>query len=99
MESCVFTDSDFGVATRVRNTVSRCFAALRQLENRHLRRCRRDNCFLVPVVVPLLHSRLDFDPNFTLVGLPAYLLRQLQSALNAAVCSQLQTAALSADWS
>jgi len=34
-------------------------------------------------VVSLIHSRLDYS-NFILVGLPAYLLRHLQSVLNAA---------------
>ena len=35
------------------------------------------------LVVALIHSRLDYG-NSVLVGLPAYLLRQLQSVLNAA---------------
>ena len=35
------------------------------------------------LVVSLVHSRLDYG-NFVLVGLPAYLQRQLQSILNAA---------------
>jgi len=35
------------------------------------------------MVVALLHSRLDYG-NGVLVGLPAYLMRQLQSVLNAA---------------
>jgi len=35
------------------------------------------------LVVALVHSRLDYGNN-VLVGLPAYLLRQLQSVLNAA---------------
>jgi len=36
------------------------------------------------LVVALVHSRLDYG-NSVLVGLPAYLLRQLQSVLNSAV--------------
>jgi len=76
----VFIDNDLGVATHVRRTVSRCFTALRQL--RHLRRYVTDDCFR-SLVVSLVHSRLDYG-NFVLVGLPAYLQRQLQSILNAA---------------
>jgi len=63
-----------------KRTVSRCFASLRQL--RQIR-------YLVPtatlqmLVVALVHSRLDYG-NSVLVGLPAYLLCQLQSVLNAA---------------
>ena len=67
-------------ATHVRRTVSRCFAALRQL--RHLRRFVTDDCFRT-LVVSLVHSRLDYG-NFVLVGLPVYLQRRLQSVLNAA---------------
>ena len=76
----VYIDSDLGAATHVRKTVSCCFAALRQL--RHLRRYVTDDCFR-SLVVSLIHSRLDYG-NFVLVGLPAYLQRQLQSVLNAA---------------
>jgi len=49
---------------------------------RHLRRYVTDDCFR-SLVVSLIHSRLDLG-NFVLVGLPAYLQRQLQSVLNAA---------------
>jgi len=35
------------------------------------------------LVVSLIHSRLDYG-NFVLLGLPAYMVRQLQSVLNAA---------------
>ena len=76
----VYIDSDLGAATHVRETVSCCFAALRQL--RHLRRYVTDDCFR-SLVVSFIHSRLDYG-NFVLVGLPAYLQRQLQSVLNAA---------------
>ena len=73
-------DSDLMMQTHVRRTVSRCFASLRQL---------RQVQHLVPpstpqmLVVALVHSRLDYG-NSVLVGLSAYLLRQLQSVLNAA---------------
>ena len=75
----VYMDSDLGAATHVRKTLSHCFAALRQL---HLRRYVTDDCFR-SLVVSLIYSRLDYG-NFVLVGLPAYLQRQLQSVLNAA---------------
>jgi len=76
----VFIDNDLAAATRVRRTVSRCSAALRQL--RHPRRYVTDDCFR-SLVVSLVHSRLDYG-NFILVGLPVYLQRRLQSVLNAA---------------
>jgi len=76
----VYIDSDLGAATHVRRTVSRCFAALRQL--RHLRRYVTNDCFR-SLVVSLVHSRLDYG-NFVFVGLPVYLQRRLQAVLNAA---------------
>jgi len=76
----VYIDSDLGASTHVRRTVSRCFAALRQL--RHLRRYITNDCFR-SLVVSLVHSRLDCG-NFMFVGLPAYLQRRLQAILNAA---------------
>ena len=39
----IFIETDLGVATHVRRTVSHCFAALRQL--RHPRRYVTDDCF------------------------------------------------------
>jgi len=44
---------------------------------------RSSTATLQMLVVALVHSRLDYG-NSMLVGLPAYLLRQLQSVLNAA---------------
>jgi len=64
--------------THVQRTVSRCFAAQRQL--RQIRRCVPTTTFQT-LVVALVHSRLDYG-NSVLV--PAYLLRRLQSVLNAA---------------
>jgi len=58
--------------------MSHCYAALRQLC--HLRRYVTDGCFRL--LASLIHSRLDYG-NFVLVGIPAYLQRQLQSVLNA----------------
>ena len=47
-----------GASTHVRRTVSRCFAALRQL--RHLRRYATNNCYL-SLVVSLVHTRLNYS--------------------------------------
>ena len=55
---------------------SRCFAALRQL--RQIRRCVPATTFQILVVALLL------DYGNSVVGIPAYLLRRLQSVLNAA---------------
>jgi len=41
------------------------------------------------MVVPLIHSRLDYD-NFVLLGLPAYLQRHLQFVLNARLVFRLR---------
>ena len=76
----IHIDSDLTMQTHVKRTVSRCFASLRQLRQiRHL----VPTATLQMLVVALVHSRLDYG-NSVLVGLPAYLLRQLQSVLNAA---------------
>jgi hypothetical protein len=68
------------VRTHVQKTVSRCFAALRQLRSirRHV-----PTSVLHSLVVSLVLSRLDYG-NSVLVGLPAVLLRRLQSVQNAA---------------
>ena len=76
----VFINNDLRAAIHVRRTVSRCFAALRQL--RHLRRYVTDDCFH-SLVVSLVQSRLGYG-NFIQVGLPVYLQRHIQSVLNAA---------------
>ena len=63
----------------VRRTVSRCFAALRQL--RSLRRYVTNDYFR-----SLVHrSCIDYG-NFILVGVPAYLQWRLQAGLNAPAC-------------
>ena len=76
----VFIDADLVMRTHVRRTVSRCFAALRQL--RQIRRSVPTTTFKT-LVVALVLSRLDYG-NGVLVGLPAYLVRRLQSVQNAA---------------
>jgi len=62
--------------THVQRTVSRCFAALRQI------RRSVPSATLQMLEVALVHSRLDYG-NGVLVGLPAHLVRRLQSVLNA----------------
>ena len=76
----IYIDSDLVMRTHVKRTVSRCFAALRQL--RQIRRSVPPTTFQ-SLVVTLVLSRLDYG-NAVLVGLPAYLVRRLQSVLNAA---------------
>ena len=72
--------ADLMMRTHVQRTVSRCFAALRQL--RQIRQLvPRDT--LQMLVVALVHSCLDYR-NSTLAGIPGYLTRRLQSVLNAA---------------
>jgi len=60
--------------------VSRCFAALRQL---HPIRHSVPASTFQTLVVALIHSRLDYSIS-VLVGLPAYVIRRLQSVHNAA---------------
>jgi len=75
----IFIDADLVMRTHVQRTVSRCFAVLRQLRQiRHL----VPPATLQTLVVTLVLSRLDYG-NGVLIGLPAYLLRRLQSVLNA----------------
>ena len=76
----VFIDADLVMRTQVQRTVSRCFAALRQL--RQIRRSVSATT-LQTLVVTLVLARLDYG-NSVLVGLPTYLMRRLQSVQHAA---------------
>ena len=76
----IFIDADLVMRSHVQRSVSRCFAALRQL--RQIRRLLPTATFQ-SLVVALVHSRLDYG-NSVLVGIPAYLTCRLQSVLNAA---------------
>jgi len=76
----IYIVADLSMWIHVQRTVSCCFAALRQL--RQIRRCVPATTFQM-LVVALVHSRLDYG-NSVLVGILAYLLRRLQSVLNAA---------------
>jgi len=71
---------NLSMRTHVQRTVSRCFAALRHL--RQIRHSVPASTFQT-LVVALIHSRLDYGSS-VLVGLPVYLMRRLQSVLNAA---------------
>jgi len=73
-------DADLVMRTHVQRTVSRCYAALRQL--RQIRRSVPPSTFQ-SLVVTLVLSRLDYG-NAVLVGLPTHLVRRLQSVQNAA---------------
>jgi len=64
----------------VQKTVSRCFIDLHQL--RQIRQSVPTSSFQ-KLVVALVHSRLDYG-NGVLVSIPANLMRQLRSVLNAA---------------
>ena len=64
------------IHVQAQRMVTCCFAALRQL--RQIRRCMLETTFQM-LVVALVHSRLDYG-NSVLVGIPAYLLRRVQSA-------------------
>ena len=78
----IYIDADLSMRAHVNRTVSRCFAALRQL--RQIRRAVPTATFQI-LVVALVHSLLDYSrPNAILVGIPTYLVRRLQSVLNAA---------------
>jgi len=66
--------------THVQRTVSRCFAVLRQLGQ--IRRSVPTDTFQT-LVISLVLARLDYG-NSVLAGLPVYLIRRLQSVLNAA---------------
>ena len=72
----IYIDSDVSMRSRVTKTVSSCFAVLRQL--RGIRRS-----VLQSLVTSLVLTRLDYG-NSTLVGIPLYLLKRLQSVMNSA---------------
>jgi len=76
----IYLDRDLSMRTHVQRTVSRCFAALRQL--RRIGHCVPASTSQT-LVVALIHSRLDYG-NSVLVGLPVYLMRRSQTVLNAA---------------
>jgi len=76
----IYIDADLSTRAHVNRTVSRCFDALRRL--RQIRRAVPTATFQILVLV-LVHSLLDYG-NAVLVCIPAYLVRRLQSVVNAA---------------
>ena len=76
----VYIDSGLTMQSHVRQTVSRCFAGLRQL--RTIRRQVPTSVFQ-SLIVALVPSRLDYC-NSVLFGLPSNLIQRLQSVQNAA---------------
>ena len=76
----IYLDADLVMRTHVQHTVLRCFAALRRL--RQIRRSMPPDTFQ-SLIESLVISRLDYG-NAIPVGLPVYLVRRLQSVLNAA---------------
>ncbi len=76
----VYIDSDLVMKTHVAKVVAQCFAVLRHL--RHIRRSVSPST-LQTLVVALVLSRIDYA-NSVLTGLPGYLIKRLQSVLNAA---------------
>jgi len=76
----IYIDFDLLTWTHVKRTVSRCFAVLRQL--RQIRRSMPTDTFQT-LAVSLVLTRLDYGYS-VLAGLPVYLVRRLQSVLNAA---------------
>ena len=75
----IYIDADLSMRTHVQRTVSQCFAVLRQL--RQIRKLVPPATFHT-LMVALVLSQLHYG-NGLLVGLPAYLVRRLQSVLNA----------------
>ena len=73
----IFIDLDLVMRTHVQRTVSRCFATLHQLP---IIRRSVPASTMQTLVVSLVLSRLDYG-NATLVGLPIYLQRRLESVL------------------
>ena len=76
----IYIDADLSMRMHVQKTVSCCFAALRQL--RQIRQSVSTST-VQKLVVALVHSQLDYG-NGVLMGIPAHLMRRLQSVLNAA---------------
>jgi len=75
----IYIDADLVMRTHVHQTVSKCFAVLRQL--RQIRHSVPTET-LQTLVIAVVMSRLYYG-NAVLVGLPAYLIRRLQSVMNA----------------
>jgi hypothetical protein len=75
----IYTDANLSMQTHVQQTVAGRFAVLRQI--RSIRRSLPPTV-LQTLVMSFVLSRLDYG-NAALVGIPAYLLRRMQSVLKA----------------
>jgi len=76
----IYIAADLVMRTHVQRTISRCFAVLRQL--RQIPHSVPTDTFQT-LVVSLVLTRMDYG-NSLLAGHPVYLVRRLQSVLNAA---------------
>jgi len=76
----IFIDADLSMHIQVQRTVASCFATLRQL---HSIRQSVPASVYQSLIVTLVLSQLHYG-NITLIGIPAYQLRRLQSVMNAA---------------
>jgi hypothetical protein len=79
----VYLDADPSMRLHVHNTVSKYFAMLRQLPS--IRRSVPASAYQT-LIVSLVLTKLDYG-NAVLSGLPAHLIRRLQSVMNAAARS------------
>jgi hypothetical protein len=79
----VYLDADPSMLSHVHNTVSKCFAVLRQL--RSIRRSVPALAYQT-LIVSLVPTKLNYG-NAVLFGLLAHLIRRFQSAMNAAARS------------
>jgi hypothetical protein len=79
----VYLEADLSMRSHVHNTVSKCFATLRQL--RSIRRSVPASAYQT-LIVSLVLTKLDYG-NAVLSGLPAHLIQRLQSVMNAAARS------------
>jgi hypothetical protein len=75
----IYLDADLSMRSHVHNTVSTCFAMLRQL--RSLRRSVPASAYQT-LIVSLVLTKLDYG-NAVLSGLPTHLIRRLRSVMNA----------------
>jgi hypothetical protein len=75
----IYLDADLSMRSHVHNTVSKCFAMLRQLPS--TRRSVPASAYQT-LIVSLVLTKLDYG-NAVLSGLPAHLIRRIQSVMNA----------------
>jgi hypothetical protein len=79
----VYLDADLSMQSHVHNTVSKCFAMLRQLCS--IRQSVSASAYQT-LIVSLVLTKLDYG-NAVMSGLPVHLIQHLQSVMNAAARS------------